>query len=232
MPVVGVRFIIASTSLRMYTRRQMTSRPVALAIGLMLAGGTWPAAAQERQFGVKAGGSYARLEIEPEAGGFDKGRFGVTGGGFAVLPLDRRFSVQLEALFSPKGASDDIDGAEGTITLQLDYLEIPALLRIAGPAAGSKRVHFFGGPTLGLRLAAHQQSKLTTDFLSQGAVDDIGDLVKRFEVAVVAGAGVDIGRRLVIDGRYAWGLTNVTRNEADSTRIRTRLFSVMAGFRF
>jgi hypothetical protein len=49
---------------------------------------------------------------------------------------------------------------------------------------------------------------------------------------VVAGAGVDIGRRLVIDGRYAWGLTNVTRNEADSTRIRTRLFSVMAGFRF
>jgi hypothetical protein len=89
-----------------------------------------------------------------------------------------------------------------------------------------------GGPFLGVRLSAHRQSKVATDFVNQGIVDDIGEFVKRFDFGVVAGAGVDIGRRLVIDGRYSWGLANVNRDAADPTRIRTRLFSVTGGFRF
>jgi hypothetical protein len=43
---------------------------------------------------------------------------------------------------------------------------------------------------------------------------------------------VDIGR-VVIDGRYTWGLTNINRNpDEDDTTLRNRVFAVMAGFRF
>ena len=207
-------------------------RSPALLVGLMLLGDTTAAMAQERQLGGKIGGSYARLRFEPADGDFTGGRLGVTGGGFAVLPLNARFAMQIEALFSPKGASEPLEGFDGTITLQLDYLEIPVLLRVTGPTIASNRLHLFAGPSAGVRLNAKRQTKFVGDSLSSGVVEDVGDFVKRYDLGVVAGAGLDIGRRLMIDGRYTWGLTNVNRDELNPATIKTRLFSVMAGFRF
>ena len=207
-------------------------RSTALLIGLILAGETTAALAQERQLGLKAGGSYARLQFDPDADSFRQGRFGVTGGGFAVRPFNARFGLQVEALFSPKGASEDIEGLEGTITLQLDYLDIPLLLRVAGPAIGSNRFHLFGGPSIGVRLSANRQTKVVGDFFNDGIVEDVGDMVDRFDLGMVAGAGVDVGRRLTIDGRYSWGITNVNGDEANPVTIKTRMFAVMGGFRF
>jgi hypothetical protein len=132
----------------------------------------------------------------------------------------------------PKGASEDIQEIEGTITLQLDYLEIPALLRVVGPATGSQRFHLFAGPSIGVRLKAKRQTKLVGDSFSNGVVEEIGQVVKRLDFGVAAGIGVDVGRRLLIEGRYVHGRTNVSRDEGDPTRIRTRLFSVMGGVRF
>jgi hypothetical protein len=48
---------------------------------------------------------------------------------------------------------------------------------------------------------------------------DISSEIARFEVGLVAGGGVDVGRYGVIDARYFWGLTDVNRNATDGNRI-------------
>jgi hypothetical protein len=208
-------------------------RLVAIAIGMTVLGGA-SALAQERHVGLKAGVSYARLQIEPDTDdGFTDGRIRATGGAFAVLPMNPRFALQLEALFSQKGASAKLGNeGEATATLKLDYLDIPVLLRIEGPASGSKSFHVFAGPSASLRLSAKSEVEFSGDFLSSGETIDVSDEVERFDVGIVVGGGIHIGRRLVIDGRYSWGLINANSVEDDPVTIKHRVFAVMAGVRF
>jgi len=49
---------------------------------------------------------------------------------------------------------------------------------------------------------------------------------------MVAGAGLDAGRHLVIDARYFWGLTDVNRDTSDGNHLRNRAFTILAGLRF
>ena len=60
---------------------------------------------------------------------------------------------------------------------------------------------------------------------------DISDQVERFELALVVGGGVEFGR-ILIDGRYSWGLSNLNKDDQDEMKIRNRVFAVMAGIRF
>ena len=48
----------------------------------------------------------------------------------------------------------------------------------------------------------------------------------------VAGAGMDIGQYLVIDGRYVWGLTNIDRSSTADLTVHSRVLTFMAGVRF
>ena len=59
----------------------------------------------------------------------------------------------------------------------------------------------------------------------------MSDEIERFELGFVIGAGVNIGRRFVIDGRYLRGLTSVDTDTTDG-KIKNRGFSIMAGGRF
>jgi hypothetical protein len=56
--------------------------------------------------------------------------------------------------------------------------------------------------------------------------------VERFEAGVLAGAGISLGRYVVIDGRYIRGLTALNTDTSDGLRVRSRGISVMAGVRF
>lgn len=206
-------------------------RILAAVMCLVLAGGVASAAAQERQFGAKAGPSLGVLALAADEPGEDYDRrIAVAGGGFAVLPVRRHIAIQIEALFNPKGAKlEDVDlGA--TATLLLDYLEFPVLARIHGPATGP--LHFFGGPYVGIRVGATRQIASSGPGFTAGSRENMGDEVERMDVGLVAGAGIDRGRRLVIDGRYAWGLATVNSDTSDGLRFHHRVLTIMAGFRF
>ena len=59
-------------------------------------------------FGVKLGPTFANVSVDPEDPGEHTGtRWGIGGGGFGVMPLTPRIAVQVEALFTPKGASSE-----------------------------------------------------------------------------------------------------------------------------
>lgn len=205
----------------------------ALIMGVVLAGPASTALAQERHVGIKLGVNVASAVFEGESAlNYDEPKIGLLGGGFAVLPVTGPLAVQIEALFSQKGAKLSVNEPDTEFALELDYLDFPVLARLAGPASGTTRLHVFVGPSLGYRMGARSRATFTGFDFATGEVQNIERDVSRFDLGLVAGAGVDIGRRLVVDGRYSWGLTNLNTDESAGAEIRNRVLSLMAGVRF
>lgn len=208
-------------------------RVVALTIVGLVVCGVSTALAQDRQFGVKAGVNAATLTSSAETqGSYDGTRVGLTVGAFAVLPLTGPLKVQIEGLFSQKGASLALADENVTATLEFDYLDFPVLARFDGPTAGGARLHFLAGPSVSYRLAANSRLSDTGSDFAAGFVDNIEDDVSRFDLGLVVGAGAEVGRRLVVDVRYAWGLNNVFKDDLEGGDVKHRVLSVTAGIRF
>jgi hypothetical protein len=130
-------------------------------IAIVIFAGSATAAAQEREFGAKAGPGFSMLAFEPdESGGYDR-RIAADGGGFIVLPLAPRVALQLEALFTAKGAKLYDPDQELTGSIVLHYFDLPVLVRIQGARWGSGSFHVFGGPYAAFRLSAKREVSTT-----------------------------------------------------------------------
>jgi hypothetical protein len=199
----------------------------------LLAAGSAPAMAQEREAGLKAGISFASVGGSESDGSYGL-RTGLTAGAFAVVRGNSRVALQLEALFTEKGGKQvlhdpNVTQGELSATFKLDYFDLPVLARIRGPRLASARVHFLAGPMVSMRLGAKYQEGFT-DSGSFGVNIDIGDDVRRFDLGLVVGAGADIGSHLVVDARYGYGLRNLFDSDTESS-LKNRGFAVTAGFR-
>lgn len=194
---------------------------VALSIGACAA----PCAAQGVDFGAKIGLNASAVSgFEGPLGGLDAdyGR-DVMGGPFVTISITETLAIQPEVLFTRKRATLTASAADvnARITVLFECLEVPILARFVIP--GSRRVFGLAGPVLGRLLSATERIEaisLTTD-------RDIS-LAKRFELSVVAGAGLRLGAFL-LEGRYSQGLTNLA-DEAGS--VKSRLVAVLAGVQF
>lgn len=212
-------------------------RLLILILGGILAGGAPTALAQDRQFGVKLGVNAAATAIDGDAtdsdasDGYTERRFGMIGGGFGVFFLQSPLALQVEALYSQKGSKESV-GENDAVVLELDYLDIPVLGRVGVGAWGSTRLHLLAGPSLGYRLTANSRLANTSFDFANGYVLNIEEDVARFDLGLVLGAGADIGRRLVVDARYIWGLNNVHKDTSEGLEIKNRVLSIMGGFRF
>jgi Outer membrane protein beta-barrel domain len=201
---------------------------------LMVIGVPSIAAAQKREIGAKVGPNLAVMMFDPddEFEVYER-RIAVRGGVFAVLPVTKRLAAQIEILFSPKGGRvrDELAPGIGGKVL-LEYVDFPALARIEGPTLGSNSIHVFGGPYAGIRTGATRQISNPSGSIEFGTREDMGQEIKRWDFGLVAGAGVNVGRRVVFDGRYAWGMTNVNTNTSEGVRVRNRVFTILGGVRF
>jgi hypothetical protein len=157
------------------------------------------------QVGGEVGPSFTSISLDEDDGGDYHQRIAAAGGGFVVLPLGGPFGVQVEALSMPKGAR--LEQPDSTQTLKLRYFEVPVLLRVEAPHGW----YVFGGGFFAVRTDAKAQYSVVTDSIASGMREDASDAIERYERGWVAGAGIDIGRFLVFEGRYERGLTNVNR---------------------
>ena len=194
-----------------------------------LFGGGSAAMAQGVSGGVKAGVGFATLsDNSSQDVDLDK-RTGIVAGGFVTWPVGQRFAIQLEGLFTQKGAAFDQAGVKGTT--KLDYLEVPLLFvsSTAPSRPGAASFQFFAGPSIAFKVRA----KGTGSFQGEEAMDfDIpDDAIDKFDLSVVAGAGVTFGHFL-IEGRYTVGLTDINSSPSDPTKVRNRSLAVLAGVRF
>lgn len=193
------------------------------------------ASAQRVRFGSHGGLALATItELDPTLafGGFSferKRRIGAQAGVFATIPVRGAWSIQPELNYTQKGVRVEtsfapVDGGPATIDLDLDYLEVPVLMRI--DAARNRPWHPFAvaGPSLGIRLRC--QSDLATSgatFSSRcnapdGALYTIDTPFKRTELSGVVGLGLagPIGRRRgYAELRYARSLSTIN-DEAEA----------------
>lgn len=189
------------------------------------------ALAQHRQFGAKVGPSFTGIVLAEDDGQDYHPRIAASGGGFIALPLTPRLSLQLEAMSSPKGARLDEAGTGITQTLMLRYFEVPALVRVRGPVLGVGMPYFLAGPYFGIRTSAKAQLSFVVNSIKSGSRDNADALIERFEGGLIVGAGLDISRHLMVEGRYSHGLTNANR-VADAPRFINRGLSFTTGVRF
>jgi hypothetical protein len=189
------------------------------------------ALAQHRQFGAKVGPSFTGIVLAEDDGQDYHPRIAASGGGFIALPLTPRVSLQLEAMSSPKGARLDEAGTGITQTLMLRYFEVPALVRVRGPILGVGMPYFLAGPYFGIRTSAKAQLSFVVNSIKSGSRDNADALIERFEGGLIVGAGLDISRHLMVEGRYSHGLTNANR-VADAPRFINRGLSFTTGVRF
>jgi len=181
------------------------------------------AIAQESSWGVKGGVNFATLDSGEGPDIPFEYRLGLVAGGFVTWPIGSHLDIQPEALYSQVGATLEVLGVDSEI--KTDYLVTPILVRYRLQSSGSGLV-LFGGPSLGFKLSAKSVSEFG-DFTSE---DDISDEIESVDYGVVFGAGWEAGR-LTIDGRYTWGLSNISTRE-DDPKTQHRVISVLAGVRF
>jgi Outer membrane protein beta-barrel domain len=195
--------------------------PIAMAAVLLLPAA---AAAQGVAFGVKGGVNLAGQQVSGTGAPSPSMRIGPIAGGFVTLPLGRRFGLDVEGLYSSKGAKVTALGIETTV--QIDYFEVPVLLRV-NFGEGSRRYFVAGGIAPAVRLRA----KARTPFSGSTEEIDVADEVERFDAGVSGAGGVEAGR-FVFDARYTFGFTNADANAPAGSRTRNHALAVTAGVRF
>jgi len=184
-------------------------------------------------FGVKGGVSLSHVNADL----FDTdNRTGFVGGVYGVLELSSMIGVQPELLFVRKGAklfstSVTIGGITfGSVgsTLDVDYLEIPVLLRLSVPNTGLVDLRLLAGPVASIKM----DEKLSTTGLIGVSLDS--DQVKTSDFGLALGAGAAIrngGMRLVAEGRYTMGLSNIS-DLPFGGEVKNGAFYALAGLEF
>ncbi len=125
------------------------------------------------------------------------------------------FGISGDILFSQKGArfeSVPSGNSRATYTQRINYLEIPVLARYFLTLSGSFRPNFFIGPSVAFRLNAktkdysinnaEQPDADITDFYRPADLGFVGGIALNFEIAK--------GKRVLMDARYTYGLTDIT----------------------
>ena len=193
-----------------------------------------PATAVAQQIGVKAGVNSASLTPEEDEDPDDSRRVGPIGGiWFRALQRDR-LSFQAEGLFSEKGVKFRFpfvgpQGETGDADVRIRYFEMPLLARADfGEPAATTRVFVVGGLAPAFKLSARSRLEVAGETHIRDADEDF----YAWDLGLVGGAGVEFGRAL-IEARYTHGVRHInTDDNGDEDRIKNRVFSIMAGFRF
>jgi len=164
------------------------------------------------RFGLKGGLAIAGL-YGGSSGDWD-GRTGFSFGLFLRWWISESFVIQPELLYTTKGAeySEDYFGSPLKITMEMDYLEIPVLVKYYFPVDWKLKPHVFGGPSLGFKIS--DKLKATYEGETTTIPDSEADL-NDYEAGLVFGCGLDypIGSGSVnLDIRYSPSITGAFKS--------------------
>lgn len=182
--------------------------------------------------GALGGLSLARLHFSPDEPGVSFGTAtGFAGGVLVDVGLGKRLALNFEPMYVRKGGEINValgdSFAEGfAVSLRLDYLELPVLLKVRF-GEGGVRPYLLAGPTAGYRLSA----KAT----AEGETMDTKDTFEEWDFGISAGAGLAFpaGKATAfLEARYGLGLVNVGKETNEDESLKTRTLLVLAGVSF
>ncbi len=188
-------------------------------------------------FGLKGGFTLANVNTVPETFmGFEWQTItGLVGGAFLDLGLAKGFSLQPEALYVQKGAKVTVTKGEFTASMQvnLDYIEVPLLMKYGFATGGGLVPSIYAGPYLGFNTKAETVSKIEGYPEER---EDIKENIQSTEYGAAFGVGLAQklgGVKLVLDARYDLGLSNIIKDEdAPFEWAKTRTWLFMIGISF
>lgn len=197
-------------------------RVITLALGAAIAVPSVAAAqtVYPTTFGLKAGVNSSTVNSDDDF--LDVGsRWGAVAGAFVGRNISENLGIQLEGLFSQRGANDKTSGSD--TSLRLTYLDLPLTARFGSTTGDNLHFHAFTGPQLGIKLSAKAKDDRGTEI-------DLDDELKSWDFGWTAGVGVEMNR-ISLDARYTLGLTNIDNSDSDSS-LKNRTFTVLLGYRF
>lgn len=193
---------------------------VALGAAIMLPSVAAAQSVYPTTFGLKAGVNSSTLSSDDDL--LDVGSlWGAVAGAFIGKNITDNLGIQLEGLFSQRGAKDNTFGDDAKI--RLTYLDVPLTARFGSTTANNMHFHAFTGPQLGIKLSSKYTDDADTDV-------DLDDQVKSWDFGWTVGSGVEMNR-VSLDARYTLGLTNIDDSDSGSS-LKNRAFTVLLGYRF
>ncbi|SMO39828.1 porin family protein [Solitalea koreensis] len=191
-----------------------------LAVALFVGG---VASAQKLEFGIKGGVNFTSASdikfSDNLSTSFKNTSGNVTGwhlGVYSEIGVSI-LTFQPELLFAEKGFKSDQEN--GTVTVKYNYLDIPILVKF-NPIP---LVSIFSGPQVSIKLS--DKISGPSDITSQINLNNLKD----GDWGIVAGAGVKLSK-LQIQGRYIWGLNDVTK-EGASVDFKNQMFQISLGYK-
>lgn len=212
-----------------------------------------PLAQAQTSFGVKAGLNVATVTFEDgfeqffEGGGIDKQpRLGLVAGVFADVALTPALSFRPEVLYVQRGFTISLSGEglspfgedfDGSLTNQVDYLEVPLLLAYRIPVGqNGLAVGLEAGPTLAYKLRTGTRCSGDFEVLGCDDADMDDDGFRDYDVSGALGVTLGAGP-FGVGLRLTQGLTTIDDTgddvvAGDAADARNRSFSVTARYAF
>jgi hypothetical protein len=192
------------------------------------------ATAQKVTFGFNGGLTMSNYKSQADATSYtSKSKAGLTAGFLTDIPLGKRFSFQPALQFTQKGGVDkeSFDGQNYTLTLAMDYIEIPFnfLYRFNSPKT---TFYIGGGPTLGYGVSGSAKISIgdehdKTDIkFGNGDEDDFKPLDRGANIL----AGVQFKSGVSIALNYNMSLSNLVIDGDKDNEYHNRYFGIRIGY--
>ncbi|WP_372757110.1 porin family protein [Mariniflexile sp.] len=179
------------------------------------------ASAQEVNWGVKAGVNMSTLKTDLNQ---EKYLLGYHLGGLAEIKINEKFLLQPELLYSLLGGKIEDSFSfddEGTTfntkykeDVKLAYLQLPVMAKYQIV----NKLNLEIGPQIGYLLSGKSDYDVTMNFDGESITDsgseDIKDQVKSLDFGLNFGLGYELSNKMIIQGRYHLGLSNINDTEA------------------
>ncbi len=196
-------------------------RRILLSAGLIIAATLAPLSAGHAQltFGGFAGVNSSNVDVSnPELGESTSSRIGGMFGGWIGTHLGRLFTVRLEGYWTRKGA-DQVESGNTVGSVQLDYIEVPLILRVNIPLVVVKPA-IYAGPAI--------------SFKTSCAVEDLDDSVscdsfKSTDFSGIVGAGIGFGP-ITLDVQYDFSFSNILDEPSSPSEVKNQTWTVRAAF--
>jgi len=201
-------------------RRIVLAAAAALLLPLLAA----PLAAQRWSVGALGGANSSTVGGSDAEGA--KSRVGFAGGAQVVRTLTDNVALEVDALYSMKGAKGRDEG--GTADVRISYVEVPLLLRLGPRTTGTVRPFATLGASADFRLTCKAEMRERALSVSVDC-DEFADF-RSFDATLIGGAGIDAplgAGTMTLTVRYGYGLRNLVKED----EVRNRAFTFLAGWR-
>ncbi len=194
-----------------------------------------------QKFAVKGGLNLSKMLIKDDDDTYSDNfkmnpgfHLGVT----AEFPINDMISFEPGLLLSTKGykAKESGTGYEYKETTNLFYFEVPLNAKATFDVGGTKVYGIFG-PYLGLGLSGKSKTKYTEDgdsgtdtYTIKWGSDADNDDLKRFDLGLNVGAGVEI-KSMLVGINYGLGLANISSYTDGGNKAKNRVLAISFGYK-